>query len=341
MQGRPGSRIRLGLALATLAIPLLAAGPAQGAAPVSCTLVAAGPAGPAGDVLEIVDQARSVTQIYRKGDEIVVSNNLDRGAKACAGGTPTVFNVDRIEYSTATGVPFLNYGGSGAFAPGASPEPGAAEIEISIAESYEPKVLNVAGTAAGERIEIGELGRQAVGVNLNAELDESAQDADVSLDAEPGEAFVRVMGRDGDDTISGRGGAAFTGPVAAERLALNGGDGDDLLLGSPYRDFLSGDEGDDRLLGGRGRDNLAAGPGRDLAKGGKGGDDITSRISVGSSPDDVLPDRIFGGAGNDSIDVNQGLVGDRVDCGSGAGDEVFIDPQDQAQRCEDVEAFRL
>lgn len=341
MQGRPSSRIRLGIALATLAIPLLAAGPAQGAAAVSCTLVAAGPAGPAGDVLEIVDQARSVTLIYRKGDEIVVSNNRDSGATTCAGGTPTVFNLDRVEYSTATGVPFLNYGGSGAFAPGASPEPGGDEIEISIAESYRPKVLNVAGTAASERIEVGQLGRRALGVNLDAQLDESAQDADVSIEAEPGETFVRVTAKDGDDTISALGGPAFTGPAIAERLALNGGDGDDLLLGGPYRDFLSGDEGDDRLLGGRGRDNLAAGPGRDLAKGGKGGDDITSRISVGSSPDDVLPDRIFGGAGNDSIDVNQGLVGDRVDCGSGRGDEVFIDPRDQAQRCEDVEAFRL
>src|SRR4029077_2267312 len=103
-----------------------------------CALGAAGRDGPAGDVLKVVDQANSVTHIYREGDEIVVFNNLDSGPTVCSGGTPTVFDLDPIEYSTATGTPFLGYLGAGPLAPGASPETGAAEIEVSIAESYEP-----------------------------------------------------------------------------------------------------------------------------------------------------------------------------------------------------------
>ena len=47
--------------------------------------------------------------------------------------------------------------------------------------SYDTKVLNVGGTAAAEKIDLGQLGRKAIGVNLNAQADGSAQDADVTM----------------------------------------------------------------------------------------------------------------------------------------------------------------
>ncbi|MCW2988045.1 MAG: hypothetical protein JWM24_983 [Solirubrobacterales bacterium] len=330
-------RIRLALALAVLIVPLLLVAPAQGGVSVTCTLVSAGPAGPAGDVLKVDDRTSSVTNIFRDGDEIVVYNNVDSDRTICAGGTPTVFNIDRIEYSTATGTPFLNYLGDGALAPGASPEPGAAEIEVSIAESYSRKVLNVAGTGAGERIEVGQLGHKAVGVNLDAQADGGAQDADVTLVATDAEVALRVVAKGGNDTVSALGGPAFTGPVAAERLTLTGGPGDDRLFGGPGKDSLNGEDGNDLLLGGRGRDNLSVGKGRDIAKAGKGDDQIFNRDS--SSEDDLGPDRVFGGAGNDNIDVAQALAGDRVDCGSG-GDRLAIDPGDRTKACEDITVIR-
>jgi Ca2+-binding RTX toxin-like protein len=334
----PG-KIRLALLFAALLVLPATATSAQGGVPVTCSLVSAGPAGPAGDVLKVVDQANSVTHIYREGDEIVVFNNLDSGPTACTGGTPTVFDLDRIEYSTATGTPFLGYLGDGPLAPGASPETGAAEIEVSIAESYEPKVLNVAGTAAPERIEIGQLGPGAIGVNLDAEADGSAQDADVTM-AVPraGAVTVRAVAKGGNDTVSALGGPAFTGPVVAERVAMSGGPGDDRLLGGPGRDFLRGDDGNDLLLAGRGRDNLAIGPGRDIAKGGKGPDEIENHSSVGGIADDLLPDRVFGGAGGDNIDVAQDLPGDQVDCGSGH-DRLAVDPGDRTRACENVDVI--
>lgn len=334
---RPGSRLRLALALAALAVPLLAASPAQATENVTCALVAAGPAGPEGDVLEVVDLSRGVSHVYRQGDAIVVSNNSDSDAAVCTGGAPTVFNVDRIEYSSANGVLFLNYGGSGPLAPGASSEPGAEEIEVSLDLSYEPKVLNVAGSAAAERIEVGQLGRKAVGINLNAQADGSAQDADVTMAVpEAAEVLVRVVAKGGDDILSALGGPAFTEPISAEKLTLTGGPGNDVLNGGPFRDFLSGDDGDDQLFGGRGRDRLYVGPGRDLAKGGKGDDDIENRSDVGGIAEDLFPDRIFAGAGNDSVSVSQELAGDRIDCGAG-GDDVFMDAGDLAQACEDVD----
>jgi hypothetical protein len=338
MQLGSGAKVRLALAIAALMVPLLLVASARGGASVTCTLVSAGPPGAAGDVLKVVDQISDVTHIYREGDEVVVFNNRDGERTTCAGGTPTVFNIDRIEYSTATGTPFIDYLGDGALAPGASPEVGAAEIEVSIAESYSPKVLNVAGTTAAERIEAGQLGRRAVGVNLDAQADGSAQDADVTLAApEAGKVALRIVARGGNDTVSALGGPAFTGPVAAERLTLTGGPGDDRLLGGPGKDSLNGEDGNDLLLAGRGRDNLAIGRGRDVAKAGKGDDQIFNRDS--SSEDDLSPDLVFGGAGNDNVDVAQALGGDRVDCGSGA-DRLAIDPGDRARACEDVDVIR-
>lgn len=330
---------RLGLLSAlVLAIPLFAAGTAQ-AANVSCELVAAGPAGAEGDVLRVLDTSHSVTHIYRQGDAIVVSNNADFDPAVCAGGAPTVTNIDRIEYSTVDGVPFINYLGEGPLAPGASPETGPAEIEISISEGYEPKVLNVSGTADGEEIIVGQLGRNKVGVDLNADplAGAATKDADITIAVpERDELAVRVGGRGGDDTLSALGGPGFTGKLSAERLTMAGGPGNDTLSGGPGRDLLRGDDGDDLLFGGLGRDRLSTGPGSDVARGGGGPDQIENMSSVGGIADDLRPDRVFGGAGDDSIDVFQGLAGDRVDCGSGRDDGVSIDAGDHVQACEHV-----
>jgi Ca2+-binding RTX toxin-like protein len=329
----------LALAAAVIAAPLFAASAAQATENLTCSLVATGPAGAEGDILRVLDTSHSVTHIYRQGAAIVVSNNADVDPAVCSGGAPTVTNIDRIEYSSADGVPFINYLGDGPLAPGASPETGPAEIEIAISEGYEPKVLNISGTADGEEILVGQLGRDKVGVDLNADALASAatQDADVTIVVpERDELAVRVGGRGGDDNLSALGGASFTGKLSAERLTMAGGPGNDTLSGGPGRDLLRGDDGDDLLFGGLGRDRLSVGPGSDVARGGPGPDQIENMSSVGGIADDLRPDRVFGGAGDDSIDVFQGLAGDRVDCGPGRDDGVSIDAGDQVQACERV-----
>jgi len=333
---RTSSWIRFAAVAAALALGLLAVSPAQ-AANVTCAVQSQGLAGPEGDVLRIVDRSQSVTHIYRREGGVVVFNNADREPAVCAGAAPTVFNIDRIVYSTASGAPFINYLGDGPLGPGATPEPGADEIEVKINETYEPKALNVTGTEGGERIEIGQLGRRRVGVNLNAHADGSSQDADVTLGvSRRDEVIVKVKAKGGDDTLSALGGRAFTGVLlSVKRLSMNGGPGDDVLKGGPFRDLLSGDAGNDRMFGGRGRDQISVGPGRDLAKGGTGPDLIVNRSSVGGIPDDLAPDRVFGGPGDDRIDVAQRLAGDRVGCGGGR-DDVFRDRGDSIRGCENV-----
>ena len=50
-------------------------------------------------------------------------------------------------------------------------------------------------------------------------------------------------------------------------LTANGGDGDDVLIGSPGNDTLSGGNGDDILIGNGGVDVLDGGPGNNVLLG--------------------------------------------------------------------------
>jgi Ca2+-binding RTX toxin-like protein len=96
----------------------------------------------------------------------------------------------------------------------------------------------------------------------------------------------------GDDTLDA---SASTVPVF-----LNGGDGNDLLLGGAYADLLLGNAGNDTLFGGRGNDTLRGNDGNDYLNGGPGADQ-----TFGDAGNDQLfsvdntPDTLDGGAGFD------------------------------------------
>ena len=65
---------------------------------------------------------------------------------------------------------------------------------------------------------------------------------------------IVINGLGGDDVITASG---LTGIL----FTANGGDGDDVLIGSPGNDVLTGGNGDDVLIGGGGQDVLDGGPG--------------------------------------------------------------------------------
>src|SRR6185369_11705407 len=109
-----------------------------------------------------------------------------------------------------------------------------------------------------------------------------------------------LIGTSGDDSISGF--AGFD--------TLRGGPGADVLDGGDDVDWLDGEAGADVLLGGLGNDQLSGGAGNDLLDGGEGDDSL----SDGDGADTVL-----GGAGNDYLSSGMGsdlLVG-------GDGDDQF------------------
>ena len=192
---------------------------------------------------------------------------------------------------------------------------------------------------------------------------EAGENDDVSGDVE------RVIGGSGDDTLTGNGGANnLLGGPGNDTLEggggfdfLSGGPGNDTLSGGDDTDVLNGDEGNDNLSGDAGNDTLNGGPGDDQLDGGPGADTLnggdgrdtavyasrTRSVAVNDDgndndgesreADNVKRD-VEGastGAGNDSINVKDGVAGD-VRCGPGT-DTVISDAIDNvASDCEVV-----
>lgn len=107
-----------------------------------------------------------------------------------------------------------------------------------------------------------------------------------------------------------------------------GGDGDDLIVGTHGRDDIQGHGGDDNLAGLAGHDTISGGAGDDNIAGGDGDDILTGGdgddLIAGGGGNDVIRggagnDRLYGEEGNDEI---HGEDGDDEAYG-GAGDDVL------------------
>ena len=153
--------------------------------------------------------------------------------------------------------------------------------------------LMVAGSPAADQIQVnfGELEGlelERIGISGGDGDDQirirALDDAFVGL--------VELAGDDGDDQlVASRSDLPVTLDGGAGNDRLVGGTGDDLLLGGEGADRLHGGRGDDnlfggagddQLFGGRGDDNLFGGAGEDQLKGGRGNDEI-------ADDDDALP----------------------------------------------------
>ena len=162
-------------------------------------------------------------------------------------------------------------------------------------------------------------------VNEFAQLLASDGDVDTGAFEDNGDDIVFVFDRDGnggvtdsirlvdvigDDGIEGGVLQTFVAtvpenaPVIDEPViedetgTINGGNGNDLLVGGTGNDTINGGNGDDNLDGGTGNDTLIGGSGNDLLTGGKGADTFVLSNSSGF-------DRITDfGNGNDVIDLS-------------------------------------
>ncbi|MHC5541535.1 calcium-binding protein, partial [Singulisphaera rosea] len=104
----------------------------------------------------------------------------------------------------------------------------------------------------------------------------------------------RIAGRQGDDRVKVD--STFT-----QRMEIDGGAGNDTLIGGGGLNTMWGDEGDDLLIGGKATNELHGGDGKDTLLGGAGADAL-----FGETEDDILvggggSDFLYGGDGNDFI----------------------------------------
>jgi Ca2+-binding RTX toxin-like protein len=86
--------------------------------------------------------------------------------------------------------------------------------------------------------------------------------------AEPANDTLTINTSGGDDIVSASGLANSSVKV----LTLNGGAGNDILVGSQGNDTINGDDGDDLMFGGPGNDTFTGGTGTDTANGQAGAD---------------------------------------------------------------------
>lgn len=104
-------------------------------------------------------------------------------------------------------------------------------------------------------------------------------------------------------------------------LTLNGGKGNDKIIGTNYSDTLKGGDGNDEIKGGKGNDKIYGGNGNDIIYAQYG-----NNVIYGEAGDDSIysgegNDTIYGGKGNDVI--HTAGAQDYVDAGEG-DDKIYV-----------------
>ncbi len=144
--------------------------------------------------------------------------------------------------------------------------------------------------------------------NPNGSVDVTINGEKHSFSAEEAKN-LEVRGGSGNDTIVctgeadqnsfyGMGGFDFgIGRGSNPNLTIDGGSGDDIIVGSSGDDTIRGGSGDDFIMGSEGNDKINGGSGNDIIMGGDGNDEIH-----GGRGNDF----IMGGDGNDHVYGDQG-----------------------------------
>jgi Ca2+-binding RTX toxin-like protein len=235
----------------------------------------------------------------------VVGTEIRFGETPTACGAATTTNTDSITVNGAAGsVERLTVDQSGGpLAPGVDPESnGTPEIELAINLGDTSDEIVFHGTSGGGALAIG-----TKGVSYNG-------DTDVDATFAPMPSSIELVGGDGGDTVTARGGFG-SGQVFAGSVTLRGGEGNDTLTGSNFDDLIVGGGGNDVITGYGGNDELRGDGGDDHMSGNDGNDLLVG--GLGS-------DSFVGGSGNDTFEAADG-VADTILSGGAGVDTCFFD----------------
>lgn len=130
---------------------------------------------------------------------------------------------------------------------------------------------------------------------------------------------LTINANDDNDTIDASG--AVPGSV---RVRINGGAGEDTVLGSAFNDVISGGDDDDLISGGGGNDNIRGDAGADTVDAGAGDDTVDGGAADDSITGGNGDDRLLGG--QDSDDINGGNGADTIL--GGFGDDILNGARD-------------
>jgi Ca2+-binding RTX toxin-like protein len=102
-----------------------------------------------------------------------------------------------------------------------------------------------------------------------------------------------IYGTERNDNLDGTG--------RADQIA--GFDGSDWIEGGRGNDHLTGGAGEDVIIGDNGNDFIDGEEGNDTLSGGNGADTLKDTIVVSNDPDKIPYSSVYGGEGQDSLDL--------------------------------------
>ncbi|WP_071469447.1 calcium-binding protein [Roseinatronobacter thiooxidans] len=184
-------------------------------------------------------------------------------------------------------------------------------VEGGASEMSPPAAVALSGlmdaTDGGARIDL--VPDDALATGLFDDLDERIHSSDLFAPVAPPQP-VFLEGGAGNDRL--------VGTVANDTLV--GGAGDDILIGAGGDDVLYVDSGANHLIGGEGDDSLIGGAGNDTLEGGWGNDLLVAgggaNLLMGGAGDDTLLGAFLDDAGQDRSGANF--------LNGGAGDDLLI-----------------
>jgi Ca2+-binding RTX toxin-like protein len=164
--------------------------------------------------------------------------------------------------------------------------------------------LQVTGGAGNDTIKVSQQDAATIRVEQNG---------GVTFFADNAVGSILINGNAGNDTLQMLTSVAF--PLT-EPGTINGGTGNDNMLGAEGNDILNGGDGNDNMTGGKGNDSMDAGTGTNNLSGGDGNDQMTAGTGK---------DVFNGGAGTDSVSYATRTAGLNITLDNVANDgQLFI-----------------